>query len=171
MTPDRDTASLQEIVHIFNEDFGEVNQFILRGGAEEPCYLPGMPSVIWFRRDYVRSALHEIAHWFIAGSSLREILDYRYWYVPEERTQEVQRAFFLVERERQALETIFCDAIGIDFEVSLDNLCYPLSTATVRCFQRAVDDLKQDRESSLLTVDSGLFWISLKNICKVSIGK
>ena len=32
-----------------------------------PYYEPGTPSVIYFREDFDRSALHEVAHWCVAG--------------------------------------------------------------------------------------------------------
>ncbi|MCG8394450.1 MAG: elongation factor P hydroxylase [Pseudomonadales bacterium] len=95
---------------------------VLEGGAEEPVYLPGTPHRICYTRDYFRSALHEVAHWCVAGAKRRQQEDYGYWYAPDGRNAEQQAAFTRVEVLPQAYEALFCAACGHDFRVSLDNL-------------------------------------------------
>ena len=64
------------------------NTCLLQGGAE-PVYLPAdadhPQNRIVFRLDYAASALHEIAHWCIAGAARRRLIDYGYWYSPDGR--------------------------------------------------------------------------------------
>ncbi len=95
---------------------------VLEGGAAEPVYLPGNPHRICYTHDYFRSALHEIAHWCVAGAERRELEDYGYWYAPDGRNAEQQAQFASVEVLPQAYEALFCAACGHDFRVSLDNL-------------------------------------------------
>jgi elongation factor P hydroxylase len=97
----------------------------LVGGFPEPFYQAaetGALAEVQFTRDYERSALHELAHWCIAGKQRRLLNDYGYWYVPDGRSGEQQRLFYEVETRPQALEKHFCTALGISFEVSADNL-------------------------------------------------
>ncbi len=102
----------------FFHDFATV----LEGGAAEPVYLPGSPHRICYTHDYFRSALHEIAHWCVAGANRRELEDYGYWYAPDGRNAEQQAQFASVEILPQAYEALFCAACGHPFRVSLDNL-------------------------------------------------
>ena len=84
------------LVEIFNNLFQSSYRTKLIGGADEPLYLPEGPGGIHqvrFRKDYYASALHEIAHWCIAGVSRREMLDYGYWYEPDGRNMQQQAAF------------------------------------------------------------------------------
>jgi elongation factor P hydroxylase len=97
----------------------------LVGGFDEPLYLPATATgfaQIRFTRNYERSALHELAHWAVAGKARRELEDYGYWYVPDGRNAAQQRAFFKLEVRPQAIEKCFCSAVGIPFDVSVDNL-------------------------------------------------
>src|SRR5690606_39383874 len=53
-------------------------------------YLPasepdGLARVV-FAHGFFASALHEIAHWCIAGDYRRTLHDYGYWYCPDGRT-------------------------------------------------------------------------------------
>jgi len=112
------------IVGVFDQIFGRSDATVLRGGAEEPLYQPDAGSgsaIVYFRHDYLRSALHEVAHWCLAGSVRRRFPDYGYWYTPDNRDEVRQAAFYQVEVRPQALEWIFCDTLGISFSVSLDN--------------------------------------------------
>jgi len=95
---------------------------VLEGGADEPVYRPGNPHRICYTRDYFRSALHEIAHWCVAGPARRQQEDYGYWYAPDGRNAEQQAEFTRVEVLPQAYEALFCAACGHPFRVSLDNL-------------------------------------------------
>lgn len=75
-----------------------------------------------FTHDYFASALHEVAHWCIAGESRRAQPDYGYWYAPDGRSETQQRAFEQVEVYPQALEWIFAEACACQFRISVDNL-------------------------------------------------
>lgn len=108
---------------LFAECFIEYRT-VLIGGAAEPLYTPwqdNQPAKIYYTRDYYRSALHEIAHWCIAGVERRMQEDYGYWYAPEGRNAEQQALFEMMEVRPQALELLFCAAVGHDFFVSCDN--------------------------------------------------
>lgn len=97
----------------------------LEGGADEPLYLPGADGALHrlcYRADYFASALHEIAHWCIAGPERRRQVDFGYWYLPDGRDAAAQRAFEAVEARPQALEWIFSVAAGYRFRPSADNL-------------------------------------------------
>lgn len=111
---------------------------VLVGGAAEPLYTPwqdNQPAKIYYTRDYYRSALHEIAHWCIAGAERRRQEDYGYWYAPEGRTVEQQLQFERMEVRPQALELLFCAAVGHDFFVSCDDFS---GEGDERNFQRQV---------------------------------
>jgi elongation factor P hydroxylase len=95
------------------------------GGASEPLYLPAevhRPALLYYRSDFAASALHEAAHWCIAGNARRRQRDFGYLYQPPPRTAAQQCAFFASERRVQTLEWFFADAAGVDFYPSADNL-------------------------------------------------
>ena len=110
---------------IFNRTFTATNTLLVGGGVE-PVYLPSdnsiAPHQLIYREDYFSSALHEIAHWCIAGDKRREKKDFGYWYLPDGRDQNQQKAFEQVEVKPQALEWMFSVAAGIRFCLSADNL-------------------------------------------------
>ena len=111
----------------------------LCGGASEPLYRParaGEPAKIYYREDFAASALHEVAHWCIAGPQRRAVEDYGYWYVPDGRNAGQQSAFERVEVRPQALEWHFSLAARLHFQISIDNLTGPGSTTAG--FRRAV---------------------------------
>ncbi len=115
-----------DLVTLFDGCFaGDFNTRLL-GGFAEPEYLPADAEQgfnrVHFTRDYFRSALHEVAHWCVAGAERRRLADFGYWYAPDGRTAEQQGAFEQVEVKPQALEWIFCAAAAHRFEVSTDNL-------------------------------------------------
>lgn len=100
----------------------------LVGGAEEPLYLPAhlmTPACVYFRFDYVSSALHEVSHWCIAGAQRRQLEDYGYWYEEDTRDLMTQQQFEQVEVKPQAVECILHWAAGLPFRVSVDNLSMP----------------------------------------------
>ncbi len=112
------------IAGCFNGLFRRRRNVQLIGGAEEPLYLPAVrtdPATIRYTRDYARSALHEIAHWCIAGEDRRDLPDYGYWYSPPPRDARQQRAFCAAEVAVQSLEKLFASACGVGFAVSIDN--------------------------------------------------
>lgn len=115
----------KDLEALFSASLGAVWNTVLRGGAEEPFYAPASgrhPAVVHYTRDYFRSALHEVAHWCIAGKRRRQLPDFGYWYAPDGRDADTQAAFLWVEEKPQALEWLFCAACGHSFCVSLDNL-------------------------------------------------
>lgn len=114
-----------DLEHLFAGCFAVDQNTLLAGGAEEPFYLPaqdGQPAKIIYTRDYFRSALHEIAHWCVAGPARRRLPDFGYWYAADGRNANQQAEFQQVEIKPQALELLFCAASGHPFRVSLDNL-------------------------------------------------
>lgn len=116
----------QDLITLFNTCFTlEYNTQLVKG-EDEPLYLPANAQYpfhsIIFANGFFSSALHECAHWFIAGSARRQLIDYGYWYVPDGRNQEQQYHFQQVEVKPQALEWILSEASGYTFQFSLDNL-------------------------------------------------
>lgn len=128
------THSASQLIEIFEECFWSEFNTRLQGSGDEPVYLPLDASCAWhrvvFTRDYYASALHEIAHWCIAGEGRRKLVDYGYWYAPDGRTASQQKAFEQVEVYPQALEWIFSEACGYRFRVSVDNLTQNLGAGT-----------------------------------------
>lgn len=134
---------LYSLESYFDEIVGARYATSLKGGAEEPYYEAFNSefgcAVIWYREDYLRSALHELAHWCVAGTERRTQNDYGYWYEPDGRTESQQALFFEVERRPQAIERWFCEILGVPFDVSLDNLDGSVSHAAVAAFELAVE--------------------------------
>ena len=127
-----------EIICVFNSLFSVTEGTVLSGGAAEPFYEPGHPATIFFREDFERSALHEVAHWCVAGRHRRQLLDYGYWYRAEGRDCSRQAAFYDVETRPQAIEQLFCEALDLPFKVSVDNLSVALDDPLVTRFADAV---------------------------------
>lgn len=119
-------ADADTLSSIFESCFLRAMQTRLVAGGEEPLYLPADSRYdyhqIIFRSDYAASALHEAAHWCIAGEQRRRQVDYGYWYEPDGRGVAQQRIFESVEVRPQAIEWLFSVAAGRPFRVSLDNL-------------------------------------------------
>lgn len=111
---------------VFAQCFRAQYRTRLCGGAAEPLYQPaaeqGQMHLLWYREDFFASALHETAHWCIAGEQRRQQLDFGYWYAPDGRTAQQQQAFEAVEYQPQALEWFFSRACGYPFRLSADNL-------------------------------------------------
>ena len=116
----------QDLIRLFDQTFFSQFNTRLVKGDDEPLYLPaghGAPyAQIIFAHGFYASALHEIAHWCIAGAARRELEDYGYWYCPDGRDATEQKAFEQVEIKPQAVEWGLCLAAGKDFRVSTDNL-------------------------------------------------
>lgn len=115
-----------DLIMLFNDLFRERCRTLLVRGSDEPEYIPasepdGFARVV-FAHGYFASALHEIAHWCIAGEHRRTLHDYGYWYCPDGRTPEQQQAFENVEIRPQAIEWLFSLAAGSRFHISVDNL-------------------------------------------------
>lgn len=96
------------------------------GYATEPVYLPSDDRCpvhrIVYAHGFFASALHEIAHWCVAGTKRRQHVDYGYWYEPDDRDEARQAEFERVEARPQAIEMAFGRAADFPFRVSLDNL-------------------------------------------------
>ena len=151
-----------DIAGLFNATFASTHATVLVGGAAEPAYHPpdasridvarGVPAtpgygrgVIRYREDFAASALHEIAHWCIAGPARRALPDYGYWYVAPPRSRAEREAFYRVEARVQALERILARICGCRFRVSADDL----SVDSVADFERAIDAAATDLEQCL----------------------
>lgn len=132
--------------NLFNSWAEPAWQTGLRGGYPEPLYLPASETAsgvaeIRYREDNVNSALHEIAHWMIAGVERRQRVDYGYWYAPDGRTARQQAEFEKLEVRPQALEWWMAEQLGIRFWVSADNLAAGIGPS--QAFREAVADTAQ----------------------------
>lgn len=120
---DKDT-----LIALFNQTFLPLRNTQLVCCEEEPIYRPANPGnnhphhQIIFAHGFFASALHEIAHWCVAGSERRLLEDFGYWYQPDGRSPEQQAEFEKVEIKPQALEWIFSMSAGFPFVFSADNL-------------------------------------------------
>jgi elongation factor P hydroxylase len=126
MTSRTQTAhGIDELMSIFASTFAASENTVLERGDAEPLYLPATangPARIIFAHGFFSSALHEIAHWCVAGPERRKQVDLGYWYAPDGRRPEQQQVFEQVEVRPQALEWMFSVAAGYPFRVSCDNL-------------------------------------------------
>lgn len=116
----------EDLIMLFHSCFlGKYNTQLVRG-EDEPLYLPadeGRPhNILFFAHGFFSSALHECAHWLIAGESRRKQEDFGYWYVPDGRNDSQQQLFQSVEVKPQAMEWILSVAAKHRFRVSIDNL-------------------------------------------------
>lgn len=116
----------QDLIRIFNQCFEKKYHTRLIRGDSEPLYLPKTEEkpyhAIIFAHGFFSSALHECAHWLIAGKQRRLLVDYGYWYVPDGRSAAEQALFQQVEVKPQALEWILSKAANYPFQFSIDNL-------------------------------------------------
>ena len=115
-----------DLIRLFNKTFEKTECTRLIRGDGEPLYLPADDHHrfhrIVFAHGFFASALHEIAHWCIAGPARRRLVDYGYWYKPDGRDRREQAEFEKVEARPQAVEWAFSIAAGSPFRVSVDNL-------------------------------------------------
>jgi elongation factor P hydroxylase len=116
----------QDLIELFNTGFSETENTVLVKGNSEPIYIPAKNASehhqIVFAHGYFASALHEVAHWCIAGKQRSLLEDYGYWYSPDGRDTQQQSEFEKVEVKPQAIEWAFSCAAGKTFAVSTDNL-------------------------------------------------
>lgn len=121
-----DETRLCQLTTCFDELLGQKFDTQLISGGLEPIYLPKSikraKAHIVFSHDYFSSALHELAHWCVAGAQRREQEDYGYWYAPDGRSTQQQQLFERVEVKPQAIEWLLSRACGVKFSVSADNL-------------------------------------------------
>ena len=76
-----------------------------------------------FAHGFYASALHEIAHWLVAGDKRRLLEDYSGDRdCPDGRDKQKQAEFENVEIKPQAIEWLLSTAAGFEFNVSVDNL-------------------------------------------------
>jgi elongation factor P hydroxylase len=151
---------------VFNACFADKWHTRLRGGVDEPLYQPAQGSddhhLLSYRADYFASALHEVAHWCIAGEQRRQLPDFGYWYAPEGRSVSQQQAFEAVEAKPQALEWFFSRACGYRFQVSADNLeLASQQVLDIPGFQRAVLNAARLWQSQGLPERAALFYGAL----------
>ncbi|MDG4813327.1 elongation factor P hydroxylase [Hydrogenovibrio sp. 3SP14C1] len=122
-TFDKDT-----LISLFNQTFLTLRNTQLVCCEDEPIYRPADPNNnhphhrIIFAHGFFASALHETAHWCVAGSKRRLLEDFGYWYQPDGRSPQQQAEFERVEIKPQALEWIFSLSAGFPFVFSADNL-------------------------------------------------
>lgn len=119
----------QDLIRIFNQTFEQDYRTRLVLGEHEPLYVPATGAddyhQIIFAHGFFSSALHEIAHWLIAGEQRRQLLDYGYWYEPDGRNEQQQALFEKAEVKPQAMEWILSNACDYRFQLSVDNLHQP----------------------------------------------
>ncbi|HFC29733.1 MAG TPA: diaminobutyrate-2-oxoglutarate aminotransferase, partial [Oceanospirillales bacterium] len=90
---------LSELLNLLNTKFLNHYHTEIIGGFNEPFYKAAIGKAkaqIQFSHDYIRSALHELAHWCVAGEERRKCDDFGYWYAADGRTQSQQDEFFKV---------------------------------------------------------------------------
>ncbi len=118
-------SDVPTLISLFNSTFEDFNTRLVLGD-DEPIYIPAGNEKpyhqIVFAHGFFSSALHEIAHWCIAGEKRRLLEDYGYWYCPDGRDAAQQADFEKVEVKPQAIEWAFTEAAGRKFQVSTDNL-------------------------------------------------
>lgn len=116
----------QDLINTFNNTFFQEFNTKLELGGDEPIYLPADEQYAYhriiFARGFYASAMHEIAHWCVAGPQRRLLEDFGYWYEPDGRTEQVQAEFEKVEIRPQSYEWILSVSAGFPFTVSCDNL-------------------------------------------------
>jgi elongation factor P hydroxylase len=126
MSISRKTHHVDDLILLFDDCFYKTFHTRLIKGEDEPIYLPANEHrpyhAIYFAHGFYSSALHECAHWFIAGEQRRQQVDYGYWYAPDGRSIEQQKIFQQVEIKPQAIEWILSKAANHHFYVSIDNL-------------------------------------------------
>ena len=116
---------LDQLMLLLNNKFLNQYNTTIVGGFDEPFYQAskdGNQAEIQFTRDYIRSALHELSHWCVAGNERRKHDDYGYWYAQDGRTQQQQDEFFKLEVKPQAIEWAYSIFCGVQFQPSVDNL-------------------------------------------------
>lgn len=121
------TLPLTQLQAIFSAQFFATHRTCLLGGFDEPFYrAPTATSEgqVQYRLDYLSSALHELAHWCLAGPQRLQQDDYGYSY-QSERDLSAQLDFERLEARTQALEWLLHLACGQKFRPSADNLSLP----------------------------------------------
>lgn len=145
---------IEDLIPLFNRLFLDSLNTELVAGADEPIYLPASSDYphhrIIFAHGFFSSALHEIAHWCVAGFERRQLEDFGYWYKPDGRTALEQQEFERVEQRPQAYEWILSASAGKVFHFSADNLSAGLGASDL--FKQAVAQRAQQ------TLSEGMNW-------------
>jgi elongation factor P hydroxylase len=162
----RETLCAARLESVFAHCFARRYNTLLEGGSDEPFYRPASTadehSVLYYRGDYFASALHEVAHWCIAGEERRQLPDFGYWYTPESRGANEQRAFEAVEIKPQAVEWFFSKACASPFQVSADNIDLERAGALDRAgFRCAVLDQARALQADGLSTRASVFYKAL----------
>lgn len=130
---------------LFNRLFQQDENTVLVRGDDEPIYLPADGEHphhrVIFAHGFFASAMHEIAHWCVAGPQRRLLEDFGYWYKPDGRTADEQYQFEQVEVKPQAMEWIFSASSGHRFVFSADNLSSAIGASDE--FKRSVQQQAQ----------------------------
>ncbi|MBQ0719040.1 MAG: elongation factor P hydroxylase [Gammaproteobacteria bacterium] len=157
---------------LFKQCFYSDYKTLLMGGADEPLYSPAAspakPHCLYYRADYFASALHEIAHWCVAGAERRLQEDWGYWYCPDGRSPAQQRAFEAVEIAPQAIEWMFSVAAAAPFRISRDNLLAGNLDAACSDFHRAVAAQVQCYRQASLPPRAAQFFFALSQFYGVA---
>ena len=154
----------EDLITIFNNCFDvEYNTRLIKGDAE-PIYVPANINqpyhAIYFAHGFFSSALHECAHWLIAGDVRRKIVDYGYWYIPDGRNAKQQELFQQVEIKPQALEWILSLAANYKCQFSIDNLHGEV--AGVELFKHNVEQQRLYYEKNGLPARAEIFKKAIK---------
>ena len=163
-----EAINAHQLTCLFNIVFAVSDKTALIGNAAEPYYQPGSPNRIYFRSDYLSSALHEVAHWCVAGARRRRLPDYGYWYRPDGRNADQQQAFFAVEARPQAIERCFCEAIGIPFSPSVDNVGAQIELQHLRRFEARIQGWCDQFERAGLPPRAARFITALRSMSRLS---
>ncbi len=156
-------SDTEKLLQIFNRLFMQTENTLLKMGANEPFYRAakdGQKAIVFAREDFFSSALHEIAHWTIAGKERREIDDFGYWYEPEGRSDEQQKKFEQAEIKPQAVEWLLSLACNHPFHFSADNLSQAIDASDN--FKRQVRSQAKDYLASSMPKRALLFFEQLK---------
>lgn len=164
---DDSSETLSLVLSCFQNLFLRDYDTLLKARCGEPLYLPksetGSSHVIYFVEHNWSSALHEVAHWCIAGQRRRTLTDYGYWYEPDGRDKNQQLIFEKVEAKPQALEWLFSSALRKSFFVSIDNL-----NGSMVCsddFKRAILNEAKNYLTCGLPVRANAFLEALQDRC------
>lgn len=155
---------IDDLIRIFNLCFEVDYKTQLIKGGDEPIYLPAEGDRhlhgIYFAHGFFSSALHECAHWLIAGEARRLKIDFGYWYFPEGRTATQQALFEKFEIKPQALEWILSDVCGYPFHFSFDS--FNLSESNSAQFEYNVTQQKKSYLTNGLPKRAQCFYNALK---------
>ena len=106
--------TLSKLVQLLNDEYLFQYNTKIIGGFVEPYYKAqsnSNPAEIQFSHDYIRSALHELAHWCVAGVERRQVDDYGYWYRMDRVGHPPLLRFVLLSNHKLAIAKAKADGI------------------------------------------------------------